>query len=111
MSEKKIFKYELPNNLPYNFIPDVKKPHGSLLCFYIDATGSMCIEGNSSGLLYLARYLATMALIENDDGLHLHLSVDIGDLDDAERDGAFQEVTIFNTEFYDKKDPFSLKDK
>jgi hypothetical protein len=86
------FKYVVPRVKPFEF-PDIPKPEGAkLTCTVRD--NEVHIIGNGDGLLFLARHLVAMGLIDGVTGLHIHLDPEIGNLDTGSN-----VVTIGNLDF------------
>lgn len=69
---KKQFTYTLPA-LGDSEFPGISRKHGVSISCEILPDNEVMILGNSAGLLYLARHLLAMALISNQEGLHIHL--------------------------------------
>jgi len=99
MKIKKSFCYELPL-LNMNEFPYIKRGKGANIAITVSPDGIVDIRGNSKGLLYFAQYIIAMSLIENNDGLHVHLNSETEKLDNNS-----VEVTIHNSDFsgVDKK--------
>jgi len=90
----KEFRYMLPE-LKNDEYPNIPKPDNRSLSCYPDSEGNIHIQGDSEGLLYLAKYIAAMGLHENKTGLHIHLDPEYDMLDKGSR-----ELTILNVEFF-----------
>ena len=79
--------------------PAIRKARETKIGVLIDDHGNVDIIGNSKGLLYLARHIAIMGLMNRDDGFHIHLTVGEGQLDRINDSGMVWELTIGNSEF------------
>jgi hypothetical protein len=74
------FRYVVPP-LGESEFPEIRKGEGAILSCEVRAGNEVCIIGNTDGLMYLAKYLAAMALIEKHNGLHVHLDPESGELE------------------------------
>ena len=87
------FNYVLPTLAPSEF-PDIPRSVGAQLSCSLKANGEIEIVGNSEGLLYLARHMVAMAMLNGVPGLHVHLDPETGNLDPGST-----VVTIVNRDF------------
>jgi hypothetical protein len=96
----KEFRYAVPPVGQHEF-PRIGKEKGAIISCEVHPGNEVQIVGNSDGLIYLAKYLAAMALLEKRDGCHVHLDPQSGDL---ETGSAL--LTICNLEFGGNWDRF-----
>ena len=78
----KEFRYVLPP-LDESQFPHIPRPSGAKIACIIDPNGGVAVVGNSSGLQYLAKYLAAMSMMTNHNGMHVHLDAETGRVDEG----------------------------
>ena len=91
------FSYSLPV-LKKNQFPNIPFMKKYRIAFHVKKNGEVELVGNSMGLAYLAKYLAAMSMIKNNDGLHVHLDPKLRKLDNKSNP-----LTIRNLNFEIKK--------
>ena len=74
------FRYIVPPVGESEF-PDIAKDEGAVLRCDVRPGNEVQIVGNRDGLIYLAKHLAAMALIERHDGFHVHLDPEMGEIE------------------------------
>jgi hypothetical protein len=89
-----------------NICPRKKMDEETKVGVIVDESGNVNIIGNKKGLLYLAKNIAIMGLIDRHDGYHIHLTVGSEGLTDIKFVGMAKELTITNTEFLKNNSDF-----
>jgi hypothetical protein len=87
------FKYVVPPVGESEF-PEIPRGEAAILSCQVHPGNEVCIIGNSEGLIYLAKYLAAMALLEKRNGLHVHLDPESGELE-----AGSSMLTVCNVDF------------
>jgi hypothetical protein len=68
----RVFRYVVPS-VSEAYFPAIARGKGAVISCDVLPDNEVEIVGNRAGLIYLAKYLAAMALLEKHDGFHVHL--------------------------------------
>ena len=72
------FSYRLPDHIEKGEFPWIRRPDDAFVRFSLSSGGKILLEGNTAGLLYLARHIAAMAMLPRpQEGLQIHLTPDL----------------------------------